>query len=72
MQSMADKLLSRVRYRMMTFDEKEAKAKELGIESPHQMMQRGDFIIDYSAKCDYESHFWVKEYIDDNGDVIKE
>lgn len=54
-----------VRYRTMTFEEQEAKAKELGIKSPFQMMQAGEVFLDQQIKHDYDSQFMVKEMFDE-------
>ncbi len=49
----------------MTLEEEEVKAKELGIDSPWQMMQKEKIFLDPDIKRNYDSHFMVREEFDE-------
>jgi len=54
-----------VRYRRMTLEEEEAKAKELGIDSPYAMMQKGQIFLDPDIKRSYDNNFMIREEFDE-------
>ena len=54
-----------VRWRHMKFEEQEARAKELGIKSPFQMMLSREILLDPNIKRNYDSNFMVREEFDE-------